>query len=104
VEGRFRFLSPTSATPNSQFDSVTDAYIGIAFPINTVNHYGWIRVDIENSTGTFLVKDWAYEMTPGVGIAAGDTGSLAVIPEASSLALLTAGAAGVAAMRRRRRA
>ncbi|QDT00220.1 PEP-CTERM sorting domain-containing protein [Adhaeretor mobilis] len=80
---------------NSQFDSVTDAYIGLSFPINAVNHFGWVRVDVDNAAGTFLIKDWAYEAEPGVGIAAGQ------IPEPSTLGLLAAGALGLTAMRRR---
>lgn len=82
--------------PNSQFDSVTDAYIGLSFPINAVNHYGWIRVDVDNAAGTFLIKDWAYESVPGAGITAG------AIPEPSTLGLLAAGALGVSALRRRK--
>ena len=86
--------------PNAEFNNVTDAYIGLAFPIAAVNHYGWIRVDVDNAAGTFLVKDWAYETQSGVGLAAGD--GLPVVPEPGTLGLLAAGAAGVLALRRRR--
>jgi hypothetical protein len=68
----------------------------LAFPIGGVNHYGWVRVDINNAAGTFVVRDWAYEDSPGVGIPAG------AIPEPGTLGMLAAGAVGVAALRRRR--
>ena len=87
-----------AANPLAEFNDVTDAYIGVAFPIAAVNHYGWIRVDVNNAAGTFLVKDWAYESEPGVGILAGH------IPEPGTLGMLAAGAAGVLALRRRRQA
>ena len=54
-----------------QFNNVTNAYIGFAFPINSVNHFAWMRVSINNAAKTFLVRDWAYESRPGVAIHAG---------------------------------
>jgi hypothetical protein len=85
--------------PNAQFNAADDAFIGLAFPIGGVTHYGWLRVDINNAAGTFVIRDWAYESSPGVGIVTG-----AGIPEPGTLGLLAAGAAGVAALRRRRAA
>lgn len=84
--------------PNAQFNTATDAYIGLAFPINAVTHYGWIRVDIDNAAGTFVIKDWAYDDVAGQGIEAG------AVPEPGALSLLAVGASGVLAMRRRRQA
>lgn len=84
--------------PNAQFNNATDAYIGLAFPINAATHYGWIRVDIDNAAGTFVIKDWAYDDVAGQGIEAG------AVPEPGALSLLAVGASGVLAMRRRRQA
>ncbi len=81
--------------PNAEFNNVTDAYIGLAFPIGGVNHYGWIRVDVDNTAGTFVIKDWAYDDVAGQGIVAG------AVPEPGALSLLAVGAAGVMAWRRR---
>jgi hypothetical protein len=83
--------------PNAQFNNVTDAFVGLTFPIGANNHFGWVRVDVNNAAGSFLIKDWAYESSPGVGI------RTAAIPEPSSLAFLAAGAAGVGLLRRARR-
>ena len=87
-----------SVNPNAQFNNVTNAYIGLSFPIGTATHFGWVRVDVNNSARSFVVKDWAYNATAGTGIRAGE------IPEPASLGLLAAGAAGVATLRRRRAA
>ncbi|QDU72512.1 PEP-CTERM sorting domain-containing protein [Mucisphaera calidilacus] len=83
--------------PNAEFNNADGAFIGIGFPIAGVNHFGWIRVTIDNAAGRFIINDWAYEDQPGVGIAAG-----AGIPEPSALGLLAAGALGLAGYRGRR--
>ncbi len=94
--GSFAQSMAYANNPNSQFDNVTDAYIGLEFPIAGQSHFGWIRVSINNAAATFIVHDWGYESDPGVGIAAGAT------PEPGTLGMLAAGAAGLACMRRRK--
>ena len=83
--------------PNAEFNNADGAFIGLEFPISAVSHFGWIRVTIDNAAGTFVINDWAYESEPGAGITAGE------VPEPGTLGLLAAGAAGVVAMRKRRR-
>jgi hypothetical protein len=83
------------ANPNSEFQNVTDAFVGFSFPIGGINHFGWVRVDVNNVAGTFLVKDWAYQDVAGRPIGAGQ------IPEPGTLGLLAAGATGLLALRRR---
>lgn len=85
-----------AANPNAQFNSVTGAFIGLSFPDGGNTHYGWVRVDVDQAAGTFNIVDWAYDDTPGQGISAG------AIPEPGSLALLAAGALGLASARRRK--
>ncbi len=98
--GFFGSMAYGAANPNAQFNNVTDAYVGLSFPSGPNTFYGWIRVDVNNVAKTFLVKDWAYESQSGIGIRAGD----GQIPEPATLGLLACGAAGIAAMRRKRAA
>lgn len=81
--------------PSAEFNNVDGAFIGLEFPINATSHFGWVRVSIDNAAGTFVINDWAYNDVPGEGLRAGQ------IPEPGTLGLLAAGAAGLAAMRRR---
>lgn len=66
-------------------------------------HYAWLRLRLENDADGYpdkiTVVDWAYQTTPDAPIRAGQE-----VPEPSPLGLLALGAAGVAALRRRRRA
>jgi hypothetical protein len=69
-------------------------------------NYGWLEVTWAGATDTFQIYSGAYESTAGVAILAGDTGGgTSAVPEpgqvASSLLLLTLGAAGVAIQRQR---
>ncbi len=57
--------------PNGEFDNVTDAYVGFSFPIGADLHYAWVRVDVNNAAGTFVIKDFAFENIPNTGILAG---------------------------------
>lgn len=62
---------------SAQFTTAHDAYVGFSFPTTTASvNYAWVRVDVDNAAGTLLIKDWAYEDQPGVGILAGDVGTL----------------------------
>ena len=67
-------LAYGAINPSAQFNSVTNAYIGLGFPAGPTFHYGWIRVSIDNAAGEFTIHDWAYDDTPDAGILAGDTG------------------------------
>lgn len=84
--------------PNAEFNNVDGAFIGLEFPINGTSHFGWVRVSIDNAAGKFVVNDWAYNSVPGEGLLAGQ------VPEPTTLGLLAAGAVGVAALRRRKKA
>ncbi|MGJ5819637.1 PEP-CTERM sorting domain-containing protein [Paludibaculum fermentans] len=88
-------------------------YMGLTFDIGGVAHYGWARLEVYG-TGTPEVNgllaqgqldvrlmEYAYETNNRAGIAVGQTSS---VPEPSSLALFALGAAGIAAMRRRKAA
>jgi hypothetical protein len=85
-----------AANPNAQFNDATGKFIGLQFPSGGDNYFAWIRVNVNNEAGTFTIVDWAYDSS-GAPIVVG------AVPEPSTLGLLAAGAAGVAALRRRRR-
>ncbi|MDX1419458.1 MAG: T9SS type A sorting domain-containing protein [Rubricoccaceae bacterium] len=53
-----------------------DKYVGTRFSLDGVNHFGWIRVEMP-ANGTLIVRDFAYESSPGTAITAGDTGAAA---------------------------
>ncbi|BBO86547.1 hypothetical protein DSCO28_71130 [Desulfosarcina ovata subsp. sediminis] len=75
-------------------------YMGIKFKISGSWHYGWIEASINAAGDEITLYSWAYEDVAGQPIDAGDTGSPVPIP--GSLALLASGAAGLAALRRRK--
>lgn len=64
----------------SQFCGTGDGYIGVEFEISGVTHYGWVRVDVSDSSN-FVLKDFAYESTPNTSIIAGDVGTIGVNDE-----------------------
>ena len=83
--------------PSAQFNLASNKYIGLSFVRDTALYFAWVRVSINNSAGSFVVHDWAYENTGG-GILTG------AIPAPGALALLAAGGfLGLRPTRRRRR-
>jgi hypothetical protein len=84
------------------YPTATSGFVGVLF-LDALDqpHAGWLRMSIRNEANgvpdKFTLVDWAYESTPGAPIHIGS------VPEPGSLALLAAGAAGVAAFRRRRK-
>ncbi len=98
-------INPASwSWPGGTMNATGAGFLGVRFNISGNTHYGWIRVGISNDAGgipvALTVYDWAYNDVAGEGITAGQT-----IPEpspAAGLALLAAGAAGVATWRRRK--
>ncbi len=80
---------------------VSEKFAGLRFNIvpspgvtNTL--YGWVKLSVDVGLTSITVHSYAYESTPDTLIHAGQ------IPEAGSLALLAAGAAGVLAWRKKR--
>src|SRR5690606_12475010 len=63
---------------------VTDKYLGVQFNRSGNTYYGWARLDVTTS-GTFIVKDFAYQSTPGIGILAGEVPAAPTCPDPSGL-------------------
>jgi MYXO-CTERM domain-containing protein len=79
----------------------------VGFRFTTTNaawDYGWVRLSYTLGTNglanSITATDWAYDTTGT--LAAGEGASSAPEPSSTALAILAAGAAGVAALRRRR--
>jgi hypothetical protein len=70
-------------------------FVGIEFEISGNTHYGWLRMTLHPDTGAAILRDYAYESEPGVGIIAG------AIPEPSTI--LLAGLGGLALLWRARK-
>lgn len=49
----------------------TDKYLGVRFMIGSNIHYGWARLSVSANADTIIVKDYAYEILPGIGLTAG---------------------------------
>ncbi|MGJ5641064.1 T9SS type A sorting domain-containing protein [Formosa sp. S-31] len=47
-----------------------DKYLGLQFYINGETHYGWARLTVISAT-QWVIKDYAYQSTPGTAILAG---------------------------------
>ncbi len=64
------FLNQGGATGN--WVGVTDRFLGLRFKLEGSWHYGWARLDIDATPTGFVVKDYAYQSVPEVGLSAGD--------------------------------
>lgn len=76
-------------------------FLGLQLIVGSDTFFGWADVTLNNLDGTgagaFTLHGYAYDNIAGTPIEAG------AVPEPSSIALLAAGAAGVLALKRRRK-
>jgi hypothetical protein len=49
----------------------SDKYLALKLIVGTNTYYGWARFDILANSGSFTIKDYAYESTPNVCIQSG---------------------------------
>jgi len=76
-------------------------FIGVRFDHSAGLKYGWIAFEGASDASWGRITGWAYDDS-GLEIHAGDKGGEPVVPEPGGLALLATGAAGLAALRRKR--
>jgi len=90
---------PTYDYPWGGVANGSSRFLGVRFDIAGQGHLGWAEISLQKDTPSATVLGYAYETVEGQSIIAGAT-----TPEPSSIALFAAGAAGILALRRRRRA
>lgn len=71
--GRGDFNYNSCGYSGSQFCSGNDGYVGLHFEVAGNTHYGWVRIQVAASGATIVIKDFAYNTTPGEPIEAGQT-------------------------------
>ena len=65
-----------SANPyDENWNGVTDKYLGLKFVVGANTHYGWARLDSYAIGDSIVVKDYAFNATPNVGIMTGNMGA-----------------------------
>lgn len=79
---------PWGVTCSGEFIQTT-AYMGVKFYIDEAEYYGWVRISnpFYGASGG-IIMDYAYETDPGIGILAG----AGIVPEPTTIVLLSAGA------------
>lgn len=79
---------PDGGTCSGEFIATT-AYMGVKFYIDDFEYYGWVRISnpFDGISGG-TIMDYAYETDSGIGILAG----AGIVPEPTTIALLSAGA------------
>lgn len=70
--GGIQYLGVTyGSTTYGNWVGVNDKYLGVRFNIGSNVHYGWVRLSVSANSDTIIIKDYAYEILPGVGLTAG---------------------------------
>jgi len=57
----------------SQFCDGLDGYVGLTLVVGANTYYGWVRIQVASDTSNMIIKDYAYNSTPGEAINAGQT-------------------------------
>jgi len=60
---------------NGRWCNINDGYLGLRFNVGTpsvpIIKYGWVRLDVDQYSTTYTIKDYAYNNDPGQPINAG---------------------------------
>ncbi|MCE3279737.1 MAG: hypothetical protein K0S44_1928 [Bacteroidetes bacterium] len=65
------FALPAFSYQGGNFSNQTNKYAGLRFKIAGVDHYGWVRIDLDDVSTMLTIKDFAYDATPGASILTG---------------------------------
>lgn len=71
--GRGDFNYSSCGYPGSQFCDGLDGYVGLHFDVAGNTHYGWIRIQVAADASSIIIKDYAFNATPGGPIEVGQT-------------------------------
>jgi hypothetical protein len=72
VNGGLQYLG--AITPTSTYCNwigVSDKYLGVRFRIGANTHYGWVRLSVTSDVDSIIIKEYAYQVMPGVGLTTG---------------------------------
>jgi hypothetical protein len=61
-------------TSSGYWVGASNKYIALKIIVGSNTYYGWARLDILSSSGSFTIKDYAYESTPNACIQSGQNG------------------------------
>lgn len=104
---RVAFRSIHSGRRQSFGWSRTEGFAGFSFEVNGQKDFGWVRLQFTVGSNTLInsltVIDWGYQNNGSVITAGQGIPITAPEPPTADLAFLALGAAGVTALRRRRR-
>lgn len=64
-------IAYASGAAYGNWGGADNGYMGIRFDIDGNLHYGWVRLDVAADGSSMTLKDFAYEATAEMGIAAG---------------------------------
>jgi PEP-CTERM motif-containing protein len=100
------YVPPVGSTANpgyglGDWEPGDRGFLALRLTIGGSNYYGWADVTLNNlngnAPGVFTLHGYAFDLTPGEPTTAGQ------VPEPGTVALLVAGAAGMVALKKRRK-
>ncbi len=74
VELKVTYSGGTYTNELGLWDDVQNKYMGVKFKINNNTHYGWVRMDVNETGDSVLIKSYAYHSVPNGAVTAGVTG------------------------------